>query len=350
MKFGLFYQLPCGDDQSPAGRYRDTLDQIELGDRLGFDTAWLVELHFNPHFSISPSPLLMCAAAAERTTRIRLGVAVNVIPLHNPVKMAEDIATLDVLSNGRVEFGVGRGTNPAQFQGFGVSIEENRQRFLESLEFIIGAWTQDKFSFKGSYYEATDLSLSPKPIQKPHPPIRIASNSPDTFPLVGELGHHMLASTVIVPMPQLKQGIQIFRETLQARGHGVKARELSLNSPLFVADSAREARRSTEPGVNHYLSVVKAMFGDGTGQGAPASGVRSRLLSLTYEDWYEELAIFGDPARCIEKIETLQEALQPTELICWFNPGGLLENERVMDSMRLFASEVMPRFQTNQVG
>ena len=122
MKFGLFYMIPCADWQSPVQRYQDTLEQIDLGDELGFDNVWFAELHFDPRFSTTPSPLMVAAAAAQRTRKIRLGVAVNLLPLHNPVRIAEDIATLDVLSNGRAEFGVGRGAMPAHFQGFNIPI------------------------------------------------------------------------------------------------------------------------------------------------------------------------------------------------------------------------------------
>jgi alkanesulfonate monooxygenase SsuD/methylene tetrahydromethanopterin reductase-like flavin-dependent oxidoreductase (luciferase family) len=178
MKFGLFYQLPCADGDSPAQRYRDTLDQIRLGDELGFDNAWFAELHFNSRFSITPSPLMLAAAAAETTQRIRLGVAVNLLPLHNPIRLAEDIATLDVLSGGRAEFGIGRGAMPTHFEGFHVPIEESRERFLEALEFIVQAWTNEHMSYDGRYFQARDLTLAPRPVQSPPPPCA----SPPTAP------------------------------------------------------------------------------------------------------------------------------------------------------------------------
>ena len=128
MRFGFFDQLPRADWQSERQRYQDILAQIELGDELGFDTAWLGELHFIPSFSCLASPLMILAAAAQRTKRIRLGTAVTLLPLHNPVKMAEDAATLDVLSDGRLEFGVGRGATPIYYGGYNVPMEESRER------------------------------------------------------------------------------------------------------------------------------------------------------------------------------------------------------------------------------
>src|SRR6266446_10113056 len=145
MRFGFFDQLPRADWQSERQRYQDILAQIEFGDELGFDTAWLGELHFIPSFSCLASPLMVLAAAAQRTRRIRLGTAVTLLPLHNPVKMAEDAATVDLLSGGRLEFGVGRGTAPLHYRGYDIPQEESRERFDEAIQFIIGAWSNETF-------------------------------------------------------------------------------------------------------------------------------------------------------------------------------------------------------------
>ena len=136
MKFGLHYQLPCSANQSPVQRYRDTLDQAVYAEALGFDSVWPVEQHFNANLSIMPAPLLMLAALAERTRTLRLGIAIVLLPLSHPLRVAEEIATLDVISNGRVEFGIGRGAVPNHFRAFGVPIAENRDRFVEGLEVI----------------------------------------------------------------------------------------------------------------------------------------------------------------------------------------------------------------------
>ena len=349
MKFGLFYQLPCADWQSPVQRYQDTLDQIQLGDELGFETAWLAELHFNSRFSITPSPLMLAAAVAQRTDRIRLGVAVNLLPLHNPVRMAEDIATLDLLSNGRVEFGVGRGAVPAHFQGFNISQEENRERFLESLEFIIEAWTHEEFSFEGKYYRAKDVRLVPKPLQEPHPPVRIASNSADTFELVGKLGYPMLATPIIVPMPRLREGVKLYRQMLVDGGHPAHADELSLLVPVYVANHTEEAKAAPEASVKNYIGTLTSNFDTPKAQQAAAINPRSvetqqRLRSMTYDNWCEDVAMYGDPALCIEKLRALEREFRPGEYICWFNPGGLVDHSRVMEAMKLFATEVMPHF------
>ena len=133
MKFGLFYQLPCAPEQNEVTRYQETLEQIEYADELGFDTAWLAELHFNRPFSIMSSPLIVATALAQRTQRIRLGLAVALLALQHPLRLAEDAATVDLLSQGRLELGVGRGTIAIHFQGLGVPRDESRERFEEAL-------------------------------------------------------------------------------------------------------------------------------------------------------------------------------------------------------------------------
>src|SRR5207302_9419127 len=155
MRFGFFDQLPCAGDFTERQRYKDILAQIELGDRLGFDTVWLGEIHFIRTFSILADPLMVLAAAAQRTSRIRLGTAVTLLPLHNPVKIAEEAAIADILSDGRLEFGVGRGTAPLHYEGYSIAMEESRERFEEALDFILGAWRSESFSFDGKYFHAS---------------------------------------------------------------------------------------------------------------------------------------------------------------------------------------------------
>ena len=339
MKFGIFDQLPCADWQSPRQRYQEILEQIQLADELGFAHAWLAEHHFEPDFCISPSPLMIAASAAQRTKRIRLGVAVNLLPYHDPIRMAEDIATLDILSNGRAEFGVGRGS-PTHAKGFNIPLEESRERFLESLRFIIEAWTHEEFSFKGKYFNAEDMLIVPKPIQKPHPTVRVAANSADTFELVGKMGYALFAATIVVPLPTLRESVKQYRQLLVAGGHPVNADELYLLGPLYVAKDAKEARAVPEASVKNFISI-------GTQSVAGLPGLQEatkRLRTMTYDDYCNDIAIFEEPGRCIEKLKSLEEEFHPGEFMFWFNQGGLIDHSKVMESMTLFAQEVMPHF------
>src|SRR5580765_5136639 len=161
MRFGLFYQASEADGQTHAERYAEMLDLIALGDTLGFDVAYLAELHFGGAFSLLSQPLMVVAAIAARTQRIRIGTAVTLLPLHHALQVAEQAATADLLSGGRLEFGVGRGSIPTQFHGFRIASAENRARFDEALEIIRLAWTQDRFSYRGRFHEVDNLSIVP---------------------------------------------------------------------------------------------------------------------------------------------------------------------------------------------
>ena len=349
MKFGIHFQLPCADWQSPLQRYQETLDQIQLGDELGFDYSWLAEMHFNPQMCITPSPLLLSAAAAQRTKRIHLGVAVNLVPLHHPIRLAEDLAELDLLSNGRVEFGAGRGQQPDHYQGLDVPIEESRERMIEGLEMVIKAWTHERLTFEGKYFSAKDLLVVPKPLQKPHPRVRVASNSPDSFELVGKLGYDIHATPIVLPTPNLREGVETYRQTLLANGHPVNGEELSLQIPVFVAKSAEEARAATEERVTYCINTTRELFNTPeTRETAKTNSVVAILLEhfkkMTYDRWCNDFSVYGEPADCIEKLEALEQDFKPWEVNCWFNPGGLIESSRVMESMKLFAKEVMPHF------
>ena len=174
MKWAFFYELPCPDGYSELDTYRTMLGEIEYGESLGFDAVWLAELHFNRGLSILPSPMMVAATVAARTKRLRLGIGVNVLALTDPIRRAEDAATLDLLSGGRLDFGVGRGHQAMAYEGFGVPMSEARERILENLEILRKAWTEESFSFQGKFRQFPNLSVAPKPVQKPHPPIWMA--------------------------------------------------------------------------------------------------------------------------------------------------------------------------------
>lgn len=359
MKFGLHYQLPCSAGQSPVQRYRDTLNQAVHAEAIGFDSVWPVEQHFNPNLSIMPSPLLMLAALAERTRTLRLGIAIILLPLSHPLRVAEEIATLDVISNGRVEFGIGRGAIPAHFRGFGVPIAENRDRFTEELEVIRQAWTNDRFSFHGRFYDFERISVVPKPVQQPHPPIRVAANSEDTFEVMGRMGLPIFAASQVNPFHRIKHFLAIYREALKTAGHPADAADdVSVLIPLYVGESVAQVRREMEPSIKHFLSTATLLFGSGTPPpGTPRSdGSKSdaaarlkqtleRMASMTYEQVCERMAIFDTPEACVERLKGFQQDYNMGRVICWFNPGGQVPHNQVMRSMELFAAKVMPQFQ-----
>jgi len=347
MKFGFFFQLPCASWQAESDRYRDTLAQIEHGEALGFDTAWLAELHFYPEFSVMSSPLIVAAAAAQRTRRIRLGLAVNLLPLWDPIRNAEDAATVDILSNGRLDFGVGRGTNAHHYSGFNIPMQESRERFTEALEVIIKAWTHERVTHEGKYYRAQDLAVHPKPVQKPHPPIRIATNSSDTFPLAGRLWYPIFTSLVVVPLPRLRRDLTIYWDTFEEAGHTRTGEEVALLFPVYVAETAAEAQRVPRESIMHYFEVIGRRRGGGDADldastRERSTEMRERLQRLTFEQVREQMGIIGTPEECIARIQWLREEFELSQLICWFNPGGLMPPDTVLASMQRFTTSVMP--------
>jgi alkanesulfonate monooxygenase SsuD/methylene tetrahydromethanopterin reductase-like flavin-dependent oxidoreductase (luciferase family) len=340
MRFGFFDQLPCPSGFSEPQRYRDFIAQIELGDALGFDTAWLGEIHFSRAFSILADPLMVLAAAAQRTTRIRVGTAVTLLPLHNPIKIAEEAATADILSNGRLEFGVGRGV-AYQYPGYGVPLEESRERFEEALDFIVQAWTNEPFSFEGKYFRARDLSVVPKPLQSPHPPVRVAANSPDTFPFSGRRKLPIFASPLINPPDKLKAGLAIYRDTLAGTPG-----DTALAFPVHVATSRAQARQDCEAGLMRFLRVAVELVRPKDQLDFKSfeafRQVLARFEQVKYEDFDRDIGVFGDPDYCVERVRALQREYGIDEFICYFNQGGMMDHTMVRQSMTAFAREVMP--------
>ena len=350
MEFGVFYQLPCAQDQSPVGRYHDTIAQAQLAEALGFHTVWLAELHFHPRFSIMSAPLLVAAAMAQTTQRIKLGTAVNLMPLHYPIRLAEETATLDILSHGRAIFGIGRGIIPSHFEGYGVSYEEGRQRFEEALDLILAAWTSDTLSYQGQHYQAQDVQVTPKPYQHPHPPIAVAATGPDTFNLVGSRGYQLLVTPMISSTERTQEGLGVYRQAFLAHAHNPAHAKVTITVPVYVADNPHEAYTAFTHTINHYLNTLREML-----MHAPAAiraakvnpriaMMQEGLAKLSAEQIYEEFAVVGAPEQCVAKLQRFQQLFEPQEVMCWFNTGGMLPPHQVEQSMRLFAQDVMPHF------
>ncbi len=357
MKFGLFYQMPCADTQAEPVRYQETIEQIIHGDTLGFDCAWLAELHFFKAFSIMASPLIVATAIAQRTKNIRLGIAVNLLPLYHPLRSAEDGATVDILSNGRLEFGVGRGAIPIHFAGFNVSREESRERFEESLAIIQKAWTTESFAHDGKYYQIPETSVVPKPLQTPHPPIRIAANSPDTAVFAGKAHYPIFVASVTNPLPRMFEQVAGYRrawaESSMPTYHEAPATpDVSTMFFLHPGESLTQVRGDVEPSLDNYFHSVSAMVRAGARpQGTDESyrylqDVQKAVENITFEKITETMAVFGSSRECIARVKALHKELRMNELICWFNPGGLVPHEKVLAAMSRFATEVMPELRS----
>ena len=334
MEFGIFDQLPRGTGQTSGNRYREFIEQCTLADTVGFDSVWMAEYHFNPRFSVMPSPLLVGAAVAKCTSNISIGTAVNLLPLHHPVRLAEEVATLDIISDGRVLFGVGRGSNPEHYSGLSVDVDEARPRFLEGLQVVKASWADENVSHKGQYYDIQDLAVEPKPIQKPHPPIYIAANSVDTFPIVGELGHNILVTPLIIGTQGVVENLSVYRNSLVDNGHNIDDVKIIPTLAACVSDNRNKARELLGATIDNYLNVLKS------GQ----SRRSSRAQELTAESILNDYAIVGDPKECIDRIEELKESMGCQGVLFWQNIGGLVPHEDLKPSMELFSNKVLPHF------
>ena len=332
MQFGVFYQLPCGEEQSVSARYDDTIAQARLADELGFDNVWLAELHFNKRFSIMPAPLMVGSAIAAATQKIKIGTAVNLVPLHHPIRLAEETATLDLLSHGRAVFGIGRGSNPRHFLGYNLDMEEGRDSFQEAVDLIIKAWTSDEVTHKGKYFQVGGVSVEPKPQQKPHPPIYVAANSPDTFGLVGRMGHSVLVAPMISTIEGAQAGLKEFRRN---QSDGQVTGKVNINVPIFVADNRKKALDGFEGSINNYLGTLRAAS---HGRGM------ARANMLNYDLVDADFAAIGDPEECADKLRQIKQMYGADEFMCWFNTGGMVPGDEVSKSMRLFAEKVIPQF------
>ena len=348
MRFGLFFQAPESRGRSHAERYAEMFELIELADSLGFDVAWLAELHFGGAFSLLSNPLMAVPVIAERTRRIRIGTAVTLLPLHHPLSLAEQAATADLLSGGRLEFGVGRGSIPTQFHGFGLPVTENRARFDEGLDIIRLAWTRDRFSYHGTFYQVENLEVVPRPLQQPHPPIRVGVHTPESFAHIGDLGLPIYSGTTTTPLPQLRECLGIYREHLSAAGHAWQPDQMALMFPVHVgAERRRRARRDARRGApvlqeraRHLLGAARVL------RRPPAAPARHRgddRQSAVRAVLPRPGASSAMPPRSSTASQAAREELSLSQIICWFDQGAMLPRAEVERTMRRFAEEVMPR-------
>jgi alkanesulfonate monooxygenase SsuD/methylene tetrahydromethanopterin reductase-like flavin-dependent oxidoreductase (luciferase family) len=347
MRFGLFFQAPESAVQTHAERYAETLDLAALADTLGFDVAWLAEIHFGGAFSLISTPLMLVPSIAHRTRRIRIGTAVVLLPLHHPLSCAEQAATADVLSGGRLEFGVGRGSIPTQFHGFGVATSENRARFGEALDIIRLAWTRERFSYRGAFYRVEDLAVVPRPVQRPHPPIRVAVHTAESFAHIGDLGLPIYSGTTTTPLPQLRECMALYRARLAAAGHPWREDQMALMLPVHVGPTGAAARDAMRAGVLQYYTNLRTIFSqlpESYGEHLPRLRmIEENVANLPYERFCRDQAVFGDPAEVVDRLQAARDEFGLSQIICWFDQGSRLPRDEVERTMRRFIEQVAPK-------
>ena len=348
MEFGMFHQFPALPGRPQKDAFEEAFAQIEAAERWGLDVMWLAELHFDPQRSLLSAPLSIASAVAARTSRIKIGIAVQVLPLCHPLRIAEEGATVDQISGGRLIFGVGRSGLPRTYEDYGVSYAESRDRFSEVLDIVEQAWSQPAVSYEGKYYTFKNITVAPKPLQKPLPPIRIAAASPDTYPAVGERGLPIFSNARYGSFSEFVPEIKRYREAYMAAGHPGRG-QVFLRVPTYVAETEAQARSEAEESLMHFYREQAGRLRDSLSRaGTRAIEGRAerlkRIENLTYEEALGGQVLVGAPDTITERLRMLQEEIGIDGILAELNCGGLIPHERVMSALRLLCEEVMPRF------
>ena len=345
MDVGIFVEeMPRGSDQ--AGAFRDVLDLADAGEAWGLHGLWLGEMHFNPARSVLSSPLLVAAAIASRTRRLRVGTAVQLLPLHNPLRIAEEVATVDHLSQGRFEFGIGRSGSPRAYDVFGIPYPESQARFAEALEIIREAWKGKPFSYRGTYYRFENATVAPRPYQVPHPPIRIAATDDATFARVGGMGLPIFVGLRRTDIPELSAQIQVHRAAWRDAGYAGEP-DVCLRIPLYAGATDAAALDEPRESIAYYFrrqaELTQAVVGRaGTGPAELRQSQARHLAELSYEQMLRTKVAFGTAGALIDRLMRLREELSLSGIVAELNPGGLIPAERVKESLRRLTHEVMP--------
>lgn len=344
MQFGLFTLFDFfRDRQDEVAYYRDTLDLMILAEQLGYDSVWGGEEHFYS-FGICPSPQIFLTAVARETTRLRVGTAISLLPFENPLRKAEDFAMLDILSNGRLNFGVGRGIIPKHFEGFRIDPHESRARYEESLAIIRKAWTEDTFSHEGKFWQVPSLSLSPKPLQKPHPPIYRGTLSLESFEAAAVAGDNAFVVPWLTgPHADVRTLVQRYRTLLKEHGHPQKRTTFIFF--VFVDRDHNEAMRDGVASTRAYTELFTSFVPPETLQELKQGDPFKTFLdySRSMSDHLEERAIVGTPAECRRRLHELDDEFGLDQVAFYFHAGAR-DPKRARYGMELFAHEVMPEF------
>jgi len=264
------------------------------------------------------------------------------------MRLAEETAMLDVLSGGRVEFGAGRGAFALNYRGYGVPMAESRAMFEEEIDFIRAAWSQDRITFHGKHFNADQIQVVPKPLQKPHPPIRVAANSPDTFVYAGTRGYPIFAGGPVNPFPVLADRLAIYDRALKDAGCARPDDWFAGLLMVFAGRDRASVRAKIEPSLRNYFNSTAEIVEPETlapESQAEFEKVRTRLRTIQYDQIDSLMGAFGDTEYIADRIAELKERFGFTRLVCWFETGGLTGHENILETMRLFAEKVMPQFE-----
>ena len=358
MHLGTIMECDYREGATQEEAFQEAFSLVDLAEETGLDGVWLAERHFaaprrpeEAYRAAIPSivsvPMILASAIAARTQRLRIGMAVAVLPLCHPIRMAEEAATVDQVSLGRLDFGVGRSGFATAYEGYGIPYAESRERFQESLDVILKAWTQEKFSHQGKYFTFNDVSVVPKPYQKPHPPLRMAATTGETFPQVGKMGLPIFVGLRGFDVPEVAHHLEIYREAWRDAGHPNDT-DVLLRIPVYVAETADQALSEPEAStMSSYRRMANTFSKSAAYAGAIVSEERvergERLSSVSYDELLRHRLAYGTPDMVVERLAQLIEELGLSGVVIEPNVGGRIPANLMFNSLRLFAEEVAPR-------
>jgi alkanesulfonate monooxygenase SsuD/methylene tetrahydromethanopterin reductase-like flavin-dependent oxidoreductase (luciferase family) len=335
LRFGLFGAAQAerggAPDVDSAAGFKDFIDYVIEAESLGYDSAFVVEHHFTGFEQVSATLNLLSWIGA-RTTTLRLGTAVIVLPWHNPVLLAEQAATVDLLSGGRLDFGIGRGYRHNEFAGFRIPMEDAGPRFEEAIDIITRSWTSDaRFSFSGRFWQFDDIVVEPPTIQKPHPPFWQGAGHPESIRRVAVRGHNLLLDQ-FASIDETINRFNIYRAAMQANGFGFHPSQVGVARAFYVADTPAE----TEAAIDRRLAAQRRLHA--ISQRPDGNNTASIMAFSDTREASAESALYGTPEEICRKIERLQAAGIDYLLL---NGGGTSRQ-----NLQRFAREVMPHFRT----
>jgi alkanesulfonate monooxygenase SsuD/methylene tetrahydromethanopterin reductase-like flavin-dependent oxidoreductase (luciferase family) len=350
MRFGIYCEIQTPPGKSHYDMIWEIMRQIEHADDCDFDVYSVIDHHFFQKFSISANPLAMFAAAAQRTKRIRFRTALHTLPLENPMRLAGMIAEADILTHGRLECGLGRG-HAWLFGPSAMPLEESRPRYDESIDILELALTRDKFSYNGKFYNVKDVSVVPRPVQKPHPKFYTGGTSDITYQMAGAKGWGIFVPPLL-PWKVLEAPLNIYKSACAEHGH---TPDIVYIRPVYIDEDEKTIRREVEQALYNFLafnaSPVESLQAEekkaelrAKGYGFYASGALESLTRLSYDEIVsQEIGFIGTPDKVIRQIQELQAKGGIGELAIVSNFGGL-EHWKSIKTQHMFAKHVMPVF------
>jgi alkanesulfonate monooxygenase SsuD/methylene tetrahydromethanopterin reductase-like flavin-dependent oxidoreductase (luciferase family) len=347
MDFGIFTeQIRRGSSQGDA--FRELFELVDAGEAWGLDVVWLAEMLVNPARSVLSAPLLVASWIVARTRRLRVGTAVQLLPLNHPLRVAGEVATLDHLSQGRFDFGIGRSGGPRAYDALGIPYEESQPRFFEALEIILKAWKGEPFSYEGKFYRFNETTVTPRPYQQPHPPVRMAATTAETFPHVGRLGLPIFVGLRGMATPELAVHVKRYREAWREAGHPGNG-DVCLRIPVYAAPTEKAAVEEPEETIMYYFQrqadLTRAPIGRaGTGPVERRVTQAKTLSTLSYPEILSTKVAFGTGPALVDRFAQLREELSLNGVAAELNPGGLLPLPQETRSLQILTQHVMPAF------